>query len=207
MTLAVQSSVVVSPPIFLQKWLNNLSCKLWFCLEEFCEVSLVLGDVCFSAFASAWNLLFSWRVKGFFALGSFSFLKSNRCCIALPDLSPRHQFQGYCDKMVVTAVISFWPWHPGRIFSMSCWSSGGQSGSCLFHRGSTRWDSVGRVSLRWPDSMSCRIQVSLSKLLFMLPRILFPTSLLWFVSHSSRPSLSSSHCVICLLAGLATAWS
>ena len=60
------------------------------------------------------------------------------------------------------------------------WSSGGLSGSCLFHWESTRWTcefhGVGRVSLWWMDSMSCRIQVA-SLLLFMLPHPSFPMAL------------------------------
>ena len=46
-------------------------------------MSLVPGGVCFSASANAWNLFFSWRVKVLLALGSFSFIASNCCCLAL----------------------------------------------------------------------------------------------------------------------------
>ena len=171
----------------------------------------------FSASARAWSLLFSWRVKVLFALGSFTFFTSNCCCLALPGpfpLSFRFRF----------AVTSWWSLPTSAslptltscnnaIFSLSRWSSAGRSGSCLFHWGSTRWAcgfrGVERLSLRWPNRKSCRIQVAFLYCCSCCDILPF----LWLYrdfcchfpfSHFSRPSLSSSHGVMCTLARLAT---
>ena len=150
--------------------------------------------------------------------GSFSFFMSNCCCLALPGpfllsfsfrvavtrwwslptSAPLLTLTSCNDLLLVPLIIRWSIW----FLSLPLGGGGGTRWAYGFH-------GEGRVSFQWRNRMFCRIQVAslhCCSCCHILPFPLLYRDLCCHfpLSHSSRPSLSSSHGVVFSLARLAT---